>query len=79
MNQSLESIPNGVSLAMQLDFKVPDLACSACVETVTKAVHNVDTSAQVAADPQTKQVSVVTSAPAADIKNAITGAGYTVA
>ncbi len=64
---------------MQLDLKVPDLACSACVETVTKAVHAVDANAQVAADPKTKQVSVVSDAAEADIKNAITTAGYTVA
>lgn len=64
---------------MQLDFKVPDLACSACVETVTKAIHAVDAGAQVAADPKTKQVSVVTRAPEAEIKTAVTEAGYTVA
>lgn len=27
---------------MKLDLKVPDLACSACVKTVTKAVHDVE-------------------------------------
>lgn len=69
----------GESLNMKLDLKVPDLACSACVETVTKAIHGVDADAQVTADSKTKQVSVVTEAPEADIKNAIATAGYTVA
>ncbi|MBE9135671.1 heavy-metal-associated domain-containing protein [Nodosilinea sp. LEGE 07088] len=64
---------------MKLDLSVPNLACSACVEAVTKAVHTVDATAQVAADPKTKQVSVVSNAAEADIKNAITTAGYTVA
>lgn len=64
---------------MKLDLTVPDLACSACVETVTKAIHGVDADAQVAADPKTKQVSVETAAPEADIKGAIANAGYTVA
>ena len=64
---------------MKLDLNVPDLACSACVDAVTKAIHGVDDNAQVAADPKTKQVSVVSEAPATDIKTAITTAGYTVA
>jgi len=64
---------------VKLDLTVPNLACSACVETVTKAIHGVDAEAQVAADPNTKQVSVVTAAAAADIEHAITAAGYTVA
>jgi copper chaperone len=64
---------------MTLDFKVPNLACSACVEAVTKAVKAVDSGAEVAADPKTKNVSVTTSAPEATIKEAIVAAGYTVA
>ena len=64
---------------MKLDLNIPDLACSACVETVTTAIHGVDADAQVAADPKTKRVSVVSEASEADIKNAITTAGYTVA
>ncbi|MBF2035507.1 MAG: heavy-metal-associated domain-containing protein [Leptolyngbyaceae cyanobacterium T60_A2020_046] len=64
---------------MTLEFNVPDLACSACVETVTQAVQAVDGSAQVSADPKTKHVSIVTQAAQADIRAAITHAGYTVA
>ena len=63
---------------MKLNLHVPDLACSACVEAVTKALHSVDATAQVAADPKTKQVSIVTDAAAVDIKRAITAAGYTI-
>jgi copper chaperone len=64
---------------MALDLTVPDLACSACVDTVTKAVQAVDGSAQVSADPKTKQVSVVSTASDAAIKQAIAEAGYTMA
>ncbi|MFZ4676576.1 MAG: heavy-metal-associated domain-containing protein [Nodosilinea sp.] len=64
---------------MALELKIPNLACSACVETVTKAVQAVDSQAQVMADPKTKQVSIVTSAPEAAIQTAITAAGYTIA
>jgi copper chaperone len=64
---------------MTLDLHVPDLACSACVGTVTKAVHSVDATAQVVADPKTKRVNIVTEASEADIKSAIATAGYTIA
>lgn len=62
---------------MKLEIKIPNLACSACVKTVTKAVQEVDAEAQVAAYPRIKQVSVITKTPEADIKNAITAAGFT--
>ncbi len=64
---------------MTLELTVPNLACSACVDTVTKAVQAVDPTAQVTGDPKTKQVSIVTSVTEAAIKDAITSAGYPVA
>jgi copper chaperone len=64
---------------MALEFTVPNLACSACVETVTKAVKAIDASAEISADPKTKQVSVVTTMPEAAVQEAIIAAGYTVA
>jgi len=64
---------------MTLQLNVPDLACSACVDTVTKAVQAIDAAAQVSADPKTKQVSIDTSASEAAVKTAITDAGYTIA
>ncbi len=64
---------------MTLEFTVPDLACSACVDTVTKAIQAIDTTAQVNADSTTKQVEVATNASEAAIKQAIVEAGYTVA
>jgi copper chaperone len=64
---------------MTLEFTVPNLACSACVDTVTKAIQEIDTTAQVKADPTTKQVEVTTDASESVIKQAIVDAGYTVA
>jgi copper chaperone len=64
---------------MKLELTVSDLACSACVDAVTKAIQGVDASAQVSADPKTKQVGVETTASEASIKEAIAAAGYTVA
>ena len=64
---------------MSLQLTVPDLAGSACSETITKAVKAIDSTATVQADPKTKQVNVEAQVTEAEIKQAITGAGYTVA
>jgi copper chaperone len=64
---------------MTLSFTVPNLACSACVEAVTQAIHTVDAAAQVSADPKTKQVNVTTESAESAVKQAIVAAGYTVA
>jgi copper chaperone len=61
---------------MTLQLKVPDIACSACVDTVTKAVKSVDPTAQVEADPKTKLVRVETQQSETAIKAAIAHAGY---
>lgn len=61
-----------------LNLKVPDMACSACAETITKAVQGVDTLASIHADTDTKEVTIVTSSEADLVKQAIADAGYTV-
>ena len=61
---------------MKLELKVPKIACSACVNTVTKAVTAVDATATVEADTKTKMVSIETLATEAAIKDAIASAGY---
>lgn len=64
---------------MTLELTVPNMACSACGETITKAIKAVDPTAKVEADPKTKLVSVETQASATAIKEAITAAGYSIA
>ncbi|MCJ2542388.1 heavy-metal-associated domain-containing protein [Thermostichus vulcanus] len=61
---------------MQTALTVPKLACSACVETVTKAVQQLDPQAQVQADPKTKQVVITSERPVSDLRQALTQAGY---
>lgn len=63
----------------KLQFTVPDMACSACADTITKAVHGVDAGASVSADPSTKIVVVETEASDTTVKEAIATAGYTIA
>ncbi|MBW4443765.1 MAG: heavy-metal-associated domain-containing protein [Plectolyngbya sp. WJT66-NPBG17] len=64
---------------MALQFTVPNMACSACSDTIIQAVKAIDPNAQVKADPKTKLVDIETQAAEADVKQAITIAGYTVA
>lgn len=64
---------------MTLQLTVPNMACSACGDTITKAIQAIDPAATVQADPKTKLVSVETQAAETTIKQAITNAGYTVA
>jgi copper chaperone len=63
---------------MQLQLKVPSMACSACAETITKAVVAVDATAKVQADPKTKLVQIETQESEATVKTAIANAGYPV-
>jgi copper chaperone len=64
---------------MTLEFKVPDMACSACADKITKAVKAIDPGADINADTKTKQVSVATQANESSVKEAIVSAGYTIA
>lgn len=64
---------------MTLQLTVPNMACSACSDTITKAIKAIDPGATVQADTKTKQVNVETQAAEIAIKQAIIDAGYTVA
>ena len=59
-----------------LQLTVPSMACSACAETITKAVQGVDPEATVQADPKIKQVSIETQASQEAVTQAISDAGY---
>ena len=61
---------------MTLQLTVPNMACSACVDTIIKAVKTVDPNAMVHAEAKTKIVSVETKAPEIAIKEAIAAVGY---
>jgi len=63
---------------MTLQLTVPSMACSACVDTITKAVQNIDPHAVVAADTKTKLVTVETQQDETVVKGAIAAAGYPV-
>ncbi len=64
---------------MTIQLKVPDIACSACVNTVTQAIKSVDANATIEADPKTKIVKVQSQQSEEKIKEIIAEAGYTAA
>lgn len=64
---------------MTLQLTVPNMACSACGDTITTAIRSIDPNATVTAGPKTKLVNIETQASEASVKQAITAAGYTVA
>ena len=63
---------------ISLQLTVPSMACSACAETITKAVQTIDPKAVVQADPTTKLVSIETQASQETVTEAIAAAGYPV-
>lgn len=63
---------------MTLQLKVPTMACSACANTITKAVQSVDAAAAVEVDIKTKLVTIQTVKPESDVRKAIASAGYPV-
>ena len=63
---------------MQTTFTVSDLACGACVDTITQAISSIDPIAKVVASPQTKLVQIESELPVVTLQAAIVNAGYTV-
>lgn len=64
---------------MTIQFKIPKIACAACVDTVIKAVKSIDATANVDVDTKTKVVNIQTQQSEAEIKQAIAAVGYPVA
>lgn len=64
---------------MTLQLTVPNMACSACSDTIAKAIKVIDPAATVQADTKTKLVTIETQATETAVKQAIADAGYTVA
>ena len=60
-----------------IKLTVPDMACSACSETITQAILALDQQAKVEANLTTKEVTVDTHCSETAIKTAIASAGYT--
>lgn len=64
---------------MTVQLTVPNMACSACGQTIAKAIKAIDCTAIIKTDPKTKLVSINAQVSEAAVKQAINDAGYSVA
>jgi copper chaperone len=60
------------------DFTVSDMTCSGCVKALTGAVHDVDASATLDANLETKHIRVASQAAPETLAEAMRDAGFTV-
>ena len=63
---------------MTLHFTVPDMDCGGCVRSITEAIHQLDATAKVDANLDSKDVSITGNADAKAYASAIEDAGFTV-
>ncbi len=61
---------------MTIELTLKDMSCGHCVKTVTQTVHQVDPSAEVKIDLDTKRVRIETSGDAEAFKRALAEEGY---
>lgn len=61
-----------------MQFHIENMTCGGCVRSVTKAIHSVDPTAQVSADPATHMVDVTTTAPRETLASVLAGVGFAV-
>lgn len=65
--------------SMTIAIHVPSIACEVCAQTITKAIKNQYSEAQVTIDVPNKIVTVATEASETSIKEIIQAAGHTIA
>jgi len=62
-----------------IQFKVPDMDCQSCIQSIEAAVHKLDAGASISADLATKLVVIGTEIPEAhEVMQAIQSAGFEV-
>lgn len=61
---------------MIIELKVPSMACGACIEIITKAILEADSTASIQADSKTKKVMIESNVSELSLREAIASAGY---
>lgn len=59
-----------------MKFNVPEMSCGHCRASIGKAIADLDQSATVTFDMETRQIDVTTAKPAADVVAALDDAGF---
>ena len=60
-----------------IDYTIKDMTCGKCVKRITEALTTLDSEVEIDVDIETHRLSVISEKAEADIKSAITEAGYT--
>lgn len=63
---------------MNISLSVPSIACDVCAKTITKAIHNLDSTAEVSINVDTKMVEITSRKTLDELKSAIASAGHDV-
>ena len=61
---------------MSLKISVPSIGCASCIETITKAIQSVDSSAMITGDAAAKSIEVTSQLTETQIRNLIQDAGH---
>jgi len=64
---------------MSLKLSVPSIGCASCIETITKTIQSVDTTATIAGDATSKSLDIESQLPEVKIRELIAIAGHKVA
>jgi len=64
---------------MSLKLSVPSIGCASCIETITKTIQSVDTTAKIAGDATSKSLDIESQLPEVKIRELIAIAGHKVA
>jgi len=62
-----------------MEFIIPEMDCGGCVAAITRAVRELDPTARVDADLETKKVSIEAKVAPEQLRDAIELAGFTIA
>ncbi len=64
---------------MSLKLSVPSIGCASCIETITKTIQSVDTTATIAGDAANKSLDIESQLSEVKIRELIAIAGHKVA
>ena len=64
---------------MSLKLSVPSIGCASCIETITKTIQSVDTTATIAGDVASKSIDIESQLSEVKIRELIVIAGHKVA
>jgi copper chaperone len=59
-----------------MQFHIENMTCNGCARSITKAIHSVDPTAQISADPGARTVDVQSAQPRAVLEGVLANAGY---